>query len=363
MRSTGSDAQSLIAAANWLQGNLPIRFARRIEDFLQLPHVVVSNPSINNVLATYVETFDKISAFGPIQTTADEAAFCILIQDLFVKHGPGTRRLAEGYRELRATYPHIRLDSFLNPLFVARIASRILMENYIVMRQPRRGYVGVVRQGMRPFALLQDIAREMVDLTQSIYGCSTNVEYRGNLDCVLDYIPRHVSYMVRELLKNALRATVERHRGLCAVDSHVALPPVFVELQQGDIHVIIKISDHGGGMPKHVQQEAWQYGWTTAVSSNEEKPWLQDGARRELKSELAGFGFGLPLTRLHAQYFGGDVFMQALPHHGTDMYLLLTHLKEGTPSTEIEDMSTQLYESENQPRGPCITHTSAPAAI
>ena len=31
------------------------------------------------------------------------------------------------------------------------------------------------------------------------------------------------------------------------------------------------------------------------------------------RTELAGYGFGLPLTRLHAQYFGGDVFMQALP--------------------------------------------------
>lgn len=44
--------------------------------------------------------------------------------------------------------------------------------------------------------------------------------------------------------------------------------------------------------------------------------------------------------RLHAQYFGGDVFMQALPGHGTDMYLLLNHLKEGSPSTEEDDPST-----------------------
>ena len=65
------------------------------------------------------------------------------------------------------------------------------------------------------------------------------------------------------------------------------------------------------------------------------------------EQELAGYGFGLPLTRLHAQYFGGDVFMQALPGHGTDMYLLLTHLKEGTPSTETDDLSTLLTSGEN----------------
>ena len=66
------------------------------------------------------------------------------------------------------------------------------------------------------------------------------------------------------------------------------------------------------------------------------------------RKELAGYGFGLPLTRLHAQYFGGDVFMQALPGHGTDMYLLLNHLKEGSPSTEEDDPSTSLTVTENQ---------------
>lgn len=63
----------------------------------------------------------------------------------------------------------------------------------------------------------------------------------------------------RELLKNAFRSTVERHLSRQGGE----LPHVAVELQQGDIHVIFKISDQGGGMPKRLQREAWQYGWTT----------------------------------------------------------------------------------------------------
>merc|ERR1712110_867304 len=131
------------------------------------------------------------------------------------------------------------------------------------------------------------------------------------------------------------------------------IPPVVVEFQQGDIHVIIKISDQGGGISKRGQREAWQYGWTTVkadhsqqtevgVYAEESCTWDRGarGAPTELKSELAGYGFGLPLTRLHAQYFGGDVFMQPLEGHGTDMYLLLTHLKEGTRGVDQEDLST-----------------------
>eukprot|EP00405_Crypthecodinium_cohnii_P017921 CAMPEP_0206462506 /NCGR_PEP_ID=MMETSP0324_2-20121206/26020_1 /ASSEMBLY_ACC=CAM_ASM_000836 /TAXON_ID=2866 /ORGANISM="Crypthecodinium cohnii, Strain Seligo" /LENGTH=379 /DNA_ID=CAMNT_0053934677 /DNA_START=57 /DNA_END=1196 /DNA_ORIENTATION=+ len=341
LRNTRPDTPSLIRAARWLQVQLPVRFARRIEDFVQLPHVVVSNPHINNVLQTYLDTFDAVNAFGEIHTEVEMEEFRHLINAHMAKHGDGTRLVAEGYRQIRHAFPHMILDEFLHGHFTSRIATRILMENFVIMHNSQEGYIGVVRQGMKPLKVIQGLAQELTRLTQNIYGTSPEVEYRGNLDCTLDYIPRHVSYMVQEVLKNALRATVERHQA--RVKNFEALPPVVVELQKGDVHVIIKISDQGGGMPKRLQQEAWQYGWTT-VGDDDPTDEAQPLGRSEynLKTELAGFGFGLPLTRLHAQYFGGDVFMQALPGHGTDMYLLLTHLKEGTPSTEIDDLSTIL---------------------
>mmetsp|Transcript_174944 Transcript_174944/g.560996 ORF Transcript_174944/g.560996 Transcript_174944/m.560996 type:complete len:396 (+) Transcript_174944:145-1332(+) len=339
-----ADSQSLVRAGRWLQVQLPIRFARRIEDFVQLPHVIVSNSHINSVLQTYLDTFDAVSAFPEIHTAEHVEDFRTLINSHMAKHGDGTRLIAEGYRQTRGTFPGVRIDEFLHKFFTSRIATRILMENFVIMHTPQDGYVGVVRKGMRPLNIVQGLASDLTRLTHNIYGCSPEVEYRGNLDCTLDYIPRHVSYMVQEVLKNALRATVERHQSRS--QSFSDLPPVVVELQKGDVHVIIKISDQGGGMPKKLQQEAWQYGWTTAGEDFDSAP-TQSLSRSDydLKTELAGFGFGLPLTRLHAQYFGGDVFMQALPGHGTDMYLLLTHLKEGTPSTEIDDLSTILETS------------------
>ena len=51
-----------------------------------------------------------------------------------MKHHPGTRLLAEGYREVRRLYPEIRLDDFLHDHFITRIATRILMDNYVEMR-------------------------------------------------------------------------------------------------------------------------------------------------------------------------------------------------------------------------------------
>lgn len=373
LRSTRPDPKSLQQAGRWLQQQLPIRVARRVEEILQLPHVVVANPQMHDVLSAYLDTFEAVSEFPEICTEDDEVAFLKVVQNQLAKHNPGTRLLAEGYRNVRRVYPGIQLDEFMHDHFTSRIATRILMDNYVEMRTPRPGFLGVVCQGIRPFDVIKDIASELVELTRSLYGKAPDVEYRGNRDCVLDYIPRHVKYMVRELLKNAFRATVERH---LTSDSSQPIPPVAVELQQGDVHVIIKISDQGGGMSKSTQQEAWKYGWTTVEHSSEQTEawqyaeescsWDRDRtearsqvARQELPrsspgsrgrragGELAGYGFGLPLTRLHAQYFGGDLFMQAVQGHGTDLFLILTHLKEGTPSTEIDDLATVLYTREN----------------
>jgi len=351
MRSTRSDQESLIQQGRWLHAQLPIRLARRLDEFLQLPYVVVSNPNFNKVLEMYLETFDRVSFFPEIQNAQDEGAFSDLIQEQLAKQASSAELVSEGYRQIRALYPHIRLDVFLNNFFITRISSRILCENYVLMRSPQDGFVGVIQRDVQPCQVVESLVSSLSDLARSIYGVMPEVKFRGNLTCTLDYIPRHVSFMLQELLKNAVRATVERHLLNGHANGGTPIPPVFVEFQKGDSHLIIKISDQGGGMPKQVQQEAWQYGWTSVRKETDSagnwEPLLGTGLETGRRREIAGFGFGLPLTRLHAQYFGGDVFMVVLPGHGTDMYLLLNHLQEGSPSVETDDPSTSLTVDEN----------------
>lgn len=38
---------------------------------------------------------------------------------------------------------------------------------------------------------------------------------------------------------------------------------------------------------------------------------------------LAGFGFGLPLSRVYARYFGGDLQVISTERFGTDAYVYL----------------------------------------
>jgi len=41
---------------------------------------------------------------------------------------------------------------------------------------------------------------------------------------------------------------------------------------------------------------------------------------------MAGFGYGLPISRLYAQYFGGDLKLISMEGYGTDVYLHLNRL-------------------------------------
>ena len=64
---------------------------------------------------------------------------------------------------------------------------------------------------------------------------------RGDPDASFTYIPSHLHYMILELLKNAMRASLDTHRQLCA-----APPVVTVIVAHGEEDVTIKVSDEGG---------------------------------------------------------------------------------------------------------------------
>ena len=59
-------------------------------------------------------------------------------------------------------------------------------------------------------------------------------------------------------------------------------------------------------------------------------PWpLSQAARNfdEQGTPLAGYGVGLPLSRLYARYLGGALHLQSLPGVGTCAYLYLKRLE------------------------------------
>ena len=52
----------------------------------------------------------------------------------------------------------------------------------------------------------------------------------------------------------------------------------------------------------------------------------QQGDGTSLPSELAGYGIGLPMSRLYARYLGGDLKIVSMPGYGTHAYVFLPRM-------------------------------------
>jgi len=73
--------------------------------------------------------------------------------------------------------------------------------------------------------------------------------------------------------------------------------------------------------------------WRTLARS-EDRPEAGDSASNPLQRPprhgvIAGYGVGLSLSRLYAQYFGGDLKIMSVDGFGTDVYLHLSRLGTG----------------------------------
>ena len=59
---------------------------------------------------------------------------------------------------------------------------------------------------------------------------------------------------------------------------------------------------------------------------------LGDAAGTDFGTEapLAGLGYGLPIARNYARYFGGDLTLMSMEGYGTDSYIYLSRLGNKT---------------------------------
>jgi len=121
-----------------------------------------------------------------------------------------------------------------------------------------------------------------------------------------------------------MRATVDWH----GADGG-EFPPIKVVIADGKENedVVIKVSDEGGGIPRSNMKKIWSYLFTTA------DPAIQEGmisfnenVDHSIDSPLAGLGYGLPISRSYARYFGGDVSVMSMEGYGTDAFVHLTRL-------------------------------------
>lgn len=246
--------------------------------------------------------------------------------------------LAAGLREVTVrpfTGPRLDLDAFLEAMLRSRVSRRVLAEHHIGLASPRPGHVGAVCAAVDLADAVHHAAARTRQACVEAYGVAPSVVVDAPAAPAIPHIPAHVDYCLHELLKNAARATVEaalRRAGTRTVPP-TALPPVRVRVcdapGDGGAATLV-VSDEGGGVPDGDLGRVWRFGFTTVpadgLGGGGDPLAAASAGGGDARYRLAGLGFGLPLSRLYARYFGGDLRLVSLRGHGVDAFLTLPHL-------------------------------------
>jgi signal transduction histidine kinase len=370
----------LFSSANFTLSLLPIRLAHRIQALRNLPFIVVSNPNISKIYNNYLHSLSTLLPYKEktISNLEDEIHFTSVLADLVETHSHTIPTLARGFLECRKYINPADVTKFLDEHLRARIGTRLIAEQHIALHcssQPHRdptsnashvdpssSYIGVIDTALQPASIINSCGNFVSEICELKYGVRPTWIIDGEPSTTFAFVPVHLEYIITELLKNAFRATVESGRthepviitiaaepesssgahsgqhathGAASASDNDENPPIkpFEDSAPG---VTIRIRDRGGGISPEVLPNIWSYSFTTFSDADElpgESPGngsmdalnLISGAGGE-GSSIAGLGYGLPLGRAYAEYFGGGIAVQSLYGWGCDVYLRLKGL-------------------------------------
>ena len=333
--SSTNSSRTLLLAAQFLHEELPVRLARRARELRKLPFGLGDTTSIKGVRKLYERSFFRIRRFPKPTHPELEERFTEMLEDIKNEHSSVQANIARGLQELSEERTDLQRErgssillaqgmpfdfgQFLDRFYLSRVGVRVLMGQHIMLHHPQDGFVGVIQKRCQPSLVCQHAIEDAQRICEMQYGTCPEVIVEGQTDMTLPYIPEHLHYIFFELLKNSCRAVTERFG-----NDPGKMEPIHVVFAEGDEDVAIKISDKGGGIPRSGMERLWTYTFTTAGNTKEKLNQLNaGGGARQI---MAGFAHGLPLSRIHARAFGGDLHVMPIQGHGTDVYVHICKL-------------------------------------
>lgn len=259
----------------------------------------------------------------PPELAAYNQQFAKVLDVIKRRHDSVVTTVAQGILEYKRRRQRLQIDNniqaFLDRFYMSRIGIRMLLGQHIALTDQRQAshepdYVGIICTRTN----LREVAQEAIENARFVCGDhfglfdAPPVQLVCKPDLHFMYVPGHLSHMLFETLKNSLRAVVETHTARRASSSSATIatederpfPVTKVVVAEGKEDITIKISDEGGGIARSAIPLVWTYMYTTVEATPNLDPSFNQS---DFKAPMAGFGYGLPISRLYARYFGGDL--------------------------------------------------------
>jgi len=323
---TSSDAKNEFRSVEYLRYELPTRLANMLKEMNRLPKELLETQSFQRVKHMYEETLNEVLLYekSDVENENVRSQFTNSLQSILNRHRSVVEQVAHGVMEYKEgiengsrVIEEEKIQYFLDRFYMSRIAIRVLINQHVTMfgnerRDPT--LIGAFDPKCDLRKVIEDAADSASHLCEKYYLGSPEVEFEiineyDSRDYIeMGYVPSHLHHICFELFKNSMRATIELH-------GSVEPPPIKILMTKGKDNVCIKITDQGGGASLEECRR-----WTHYMYSTAPPPPRSDDAQI---APLAGYGYGIPLSRLYARYLGGDLMLQSVEGYGTDCYIYL----------------------------------------
>lgn len=216
--------------------------------------------------------------------------------------------------------------------------------------QQEADFVGEIFLRCNAKEVVENCAAVTKGLMHEAYGPSCRlpeVKLQGHLDATFPYILSHLEYIIGELLRNSFQGMVEQRR-LGDEDP----PPIEVLICESPHHVILRISDQGGGVPREILPHLWSFSKgprrdarlenlnkvpkmaatmqevkvTSTESDQSKKRHESSLSRLSSRPPNLRLGIGLPMSRIYAEYWAGSLELHSLEGYGVDVFLQIPKL-------------------------------------
>uniref|UniRef100_A0A671NEE1 Protein-serine/threonine kinase n=1 Tax=Sinocyclocheilus anshuiensis TaxID=1608454 RepID=A0A671NEE1_9TELE len=276
----------------FLRQELPVRLSNSLKEINLLPDQLIMTQSVQLVHSWFIQSLMDILEFQDKSPNDPKvlAEFVDTLVTIRNRHNDVVPTMAQGVIEYRDAFGADPLTSqniqyFLDRFYMNRISMRMLINQHTMIfdgstKPGHPSSIGCIDSCCDVTNVISDAYECAKMLCEQYYLGSPELELREinaknkSQPIEISYVPSHLYHMVFELFKNAMRATIETH------ETSSTLPPIKVMVALGGEDLSIK----------------------------------------------AGFGYGLPTSRLYARYFQGDLQLYPMEGYGTDAVIQLKAL-------------------------------------
>lgn len=364
----------------FLRKQLLIRLANIIFEIECLPKAFRQQPSFAQCQEWYWQSFKDILRFEEVDARdiTNQQEFTACLQKVVNRHSTVVETMAHAVLE----YKHYsnyespnnnrefrrELTKFLDRFFMSRIGIRLLINQHLALfsssmdnmessHQLDTYKVGAFDRCMNVKTVIEDAyydAQYLCEKNYFDYDCpeleliSNNcTNLFGESAFEIGYVPSHLHHICFEVFKNAQRASIENAIKLNKADAE----PIKVSITVGETEISIKIEDRGGGASNQTARNWFDYLYTTASDPTKNQESNQDGTTTSIveraaanndnqptnfqvgDAPMAGYGVGLPISRLYARYLSGE--LQVIPTEGLGTLVVLYLKRNSEQAKEV----------------------------